>query len=177
MRRTLLDAQASALGLPLYEITLEPASSNAAYEAAFAEAVARVRVEHPALEHVAYGDLFLEDVRAYREQLSEGVGITPVFPIWGLPTDTLAREFVDAGYRAYLVCVDTRQLSASFAGRAFDASLLYELPGGVDPCGERGEFHTFVSAGPIFAKPIPVRTGEIVLRDGRFAYCDMLHGH
>lgn len=176
VRRSLLEAQARALDLPLFEVNLAPASSNAAYEAAFADAVAQVREVHPRLRHIAYGDLFLEDVRVYRERLSADAGIEPVFPIWQRPTRALAREFVDAGFRAHLVCVDTQQLDGAYAGRAFDAALLDDLPASVDPCGERGEFHTFVSSGPIFSRPIAVKTGDVVLRDGRFAYCDLLHG-
>ena len=174
VRRALLLEQAAALELPLFEVTLEPQSSNAAYEAAFSEGVSRVRESIPGLVHVAYGDLFLEDVRAYRERLSATVGVVPVFPIWGKPTAPLAREFIRSGYKAHLVCVDTQQLDASFAGRTFDDSLLKELPTSVDACGEGGEFHTFVSDGPIFSRPLDVRLGEIVIRENRFAYADLL---
>lgn len=173
VRRVLLDQQVRAMGLPLFEVTLQPGSSNAAYEAAFADAIDAVRHAHPGLRRIAFGDLFLEDVRAYREQQLASLGIEGVFPIWGLPTDRLAREFVDRGFEARLVCVDTQQLDARFAGRAFDHALLDELPATVDPCGERGEFHTFVANGPIFDAPIAYEVGETVLRDGRFAYCEL----
>jgi uncharacterized protein (TIGR00290 family) len=174
VRRALLDAQAESIGLPLIEIVLEAQSSNEAYDAAVERALAAVRQRFPDVRRIAYGDLFLEDVRRYREDRLKPLGFEGVFPIWGRPTDALAREFVDRGFEARLVCVDTTQLDAGFAGRAYDASMLDELPAGVDPCGERGEFHTFVSAGPIFRAPIAYAVGEVVLRDGRFAYCDLL---
>lgn len=174
VRRALVEAQAAALGLPLFELRLEAASSNAAYEAAFASALAHVREAVPEVELIAFGDLYLEDVRAYRERLLNGSGFEPLFPLWGRNTTTLAEEFIAAGFRAVTVCVDTNQLSGAFAGRAFDRQLLEELPSGVDPCGEGGEFHTFVSDGPIFARAIPVVVGETVLRDGRFAFADLI---
>lgn len=174
VRRALLDAQVRATGLPLFEISLQPASSNDAYEAAFACAIGYARNAHPGLQRIAFGDLFLDDVRSYREQQLASLGMEGLFPIWGMPTDTLAREFIDRGFEARLVCVDTQQLDARFAGRAFDHSLLDELPHTVDPCGERGEFHTFVANGPVFTTPIAYAVGERVLRDGRFAYCDLL---
>jgi uncharacterized protein (TIGR00290 family) len=174
VRRALVEAQAAMLGLPLHEVVLQPSSSNEAYEAAFSDALARLRAARPDVRHLAFGDLFLSDVRAYRERTLADTGYQPIFPIWGRDTTALAREFVDAGFRANLVCVDTTQLPASFAGRAFDAALLSDLPDSVDPCGERGEFHTFVSAGPIFAREIPVDLGEMVLREERFAFCDLL---
>jgi uncharacterized protein (TIGR00290 family) len=174
VRRSLVEAQAAALGLPLRTIELEPRCSNEAYETAYLEACARLRVGHPRVGHVAFGDLYLSDVRAYRERLARAAGHEPLFPLWGRETRALAAEFVEAGFRAHLVCVDTQQLPASFAGRAFDDGLLAELPAGVDPCGERGEFHTFVSDGPLFAAPVGVHVGEVVLRDDRFAFCDLL---
>jgi uncharacterized protein (TIGR00290 family) len=174
VRRALVEAQAAALGLPLHEVVLQPASSNEAYETAFAEALERVREAHPDVRHLAFGDLFLEDVRAYRERTLAATELAPLFPIWGLDTTALAHEFVDAGFEASLVCVDTTQLAATFAGRAFDADLLADLPASVDRCGERGEFHTFVSAGPIFDRPIPISVGEVVLREERFAFCDLM---
>jgi uncharacterized protein (TIGR00290 family) len=174
VRRALLEAQARSIGLPLVEISLEPNSSNAAYEAAFHAALEEIRVRWPNVKHIAFGDLFLEDVRAYRERLLAGTGFDPVFPIWGRDTTDLAREFIDRGFSARLVCVDTTQLDASFAGRQFDSSLLADLPQSTDPCGERGEFHTFVSAGPMFNVPIACDTGERVLRESRFMYCDLL---
>jgi len=174
VRRELLDAQVAALRIPLVEIELEPQSSNSAYEAAFADALNRLRMRFPAATTIAYGDLFLEDVRGYRERVLADTGFTPLFPLWGGDTRELAEEFIDASFVAHLVCVDTRQLAAEFAGRRFDSRLLAELPFTVDPCGERGEFHTFVSAGPIFDGPIGVALGDVVLRDDRFAFCDLL---
>ncbi len=174
VRRTVLEAQVAALGLPLIEVSIPAAANNAAYEHAFAAALATFRKERPDVQHMAFGDLFLADVRAYRERVLPPLGWTPVFPLWGMDTTALATEFVRAGYRAILTCVDTTQLAPEFAGREFDASLLAELPAGVDACGERGEFHTCVYAGPIFSHPLPVRVGERVRRDGRFEYCDVM---
>jgi uncharacterized protein (TIGR00290 family) len=174
VRRALLATQAASIGLPVHEVVLEPQSSNAAYDAAVERALADVRARYPAVRRVAYGDLFLEDVRRYREERLEPLGFEGLFPLWGQPTDRLAREFVQRGFKARLVCVDTTQLDAAFAGRVFDASLLRDLPATVDPCGERGEFHTFVSAGPGLTSPIAYDVGEIVLRDARFAYCDLV---
>ena len=174
VRRVLLEEQAIAAGLPLVEIELDPHSSNDAYEAAFNQTLGRLRVQFPAATTIAFGDLFLEDVRAYRERLLSNTGFTPLFPIWARDTRALAEEFIDAGFVADLVCVDTQQLAADFAGRRFDRALLADLPPTVDPCGERGEFHTFVSAGPVFDRPIAIAHGDVVLRDGRFAYCDLL---
>ena len=174
VRRALLDAQVAALGLPLFEIVLEPNCTNDAYEAAFVDTLARLNAEHPSVRHIAFGDLYLADVRAYREKLLARTGHTGLFPLWGSDTASLALDFITAGYRAHLVCVDTQQLAASFAGREFDMALLADLPVTADPCGEGGEFHTFVSAGPIFDKPIGVTVGDVVLRDERFAFCDLL---
>lgn len=174
VRRTLVEAQAAAVGLPLYEVTLEPMSSNEAYEAAFAAALDRLRATAPDVECIAFGDLYLEEVRSYRERLLRPTGIEPLFPLWGSDTRQLAADFIARGYRAVLVCVDTTQLAATFAGRAFDAALLADLPDGVDPCGEGGEFHTFVHDGPVFSRPIPVVIGETVLRDARFAFADLV---
>jgi uncharacterized protein (TIGR00290 family) len=173
VRRALLEAQARAVGVPLYEVTLEPECTNEAYEAAFRAAAAGLRAAHPALRRIAFGDLFLADVRAYREQLLARLGWDPVFPLWGRDTSQLARGFVDQGYRAILTCVDTTQLGAEFCGREFDAELLADLPTTVDPCGERGEFHTCVYAGPIFRRPLRLQRGERVRRDDRFEYCDL----
>ena len=174
VRRSLLEAQASSLGLPLHVFELEPACSNEEYERAFhtgLDAAARV---HPQARHLAFGDLFLEDVRAYRERLLTGTIWKPLFPLWGLDTGVLARRFVDDGFEARLVCVDTTQLDGKFAGRVFNHALLADLPLSADPCGERGEFHTFVSSGPGFAAPVACSPGERVLRDDRFMYCDLL---
>lgn len=173
VRRSLLHTQAERLGLPLFEAQLQPTSTNAEYEAAFLAALREIRQARPDVAHIAFGDLFLEDVRAYRERLLGGSDWTPLFPIWGENTGALARRFIDEGFAARLVCVDTTQLNGEFAGRAFDPQLLGELPESVDPCGERGEFHTFVSDGPPFSDAVPYECGEKVLRDGRFMYCDL----
>jgi uncharacterized protein (TIGR00290 family) len=175
-REELLRKQAEAAGLPLWSVPLPWPCSNEQYEAAMAAACTRARAEH--IDAIAFGDLFLEDIRAYREARLAGTGLDPLFPCWQLPTDALAHQMIAAGVRAHLVCVDPRQLDASFAGREFDECLLADLPSGVDPCGERGEFHTFVSAGPMFARggrsrSIEVRRGDIVERDG-FVYADLL---
>jgi len=174
VRRSLLECQAQRLRLPLFTIELDPVTTNDAYEQAFLAAIERVKREHPDLAAVAFGDLFLADVRAYRERLLEGTGFEPVFPIWGLDTAELAQRFIDDGFQARLVCVDTTQLDESFAGREFDPALLADLPPSVDPCGERGEFHTFVSDGPGFRRPVVCRTGDRLLREQRFMYCDLI---
>lgn len=174
VRRTVLEAQVAAIGLPLIEVAIPADATNLVYERAFASALAMFGRKHPDVRHLAFGDLFLADVRAYRQQLLHPLGWIPVFPLWGRDTAALAREFVQVGYRAVLTCIDTTQLGAEFAGREFDASLLAGLPDTVDPCGERGEFHTCVYAGPIFCRPLPVRIGERVRRDGRFEYCDVI---
>jgi len=173
VRRAVLDAQVAALGLPLIEATIPAAASNMVYEESLAAALAVLRQRHPDVRHLAFGDLFLADVRAYRERVLPPLGWAPVFPLWGSNTATLARDFVAAGYRAILTCVDTTQLGAEFAGRDFDAAFLAELPATVDPCGERGEFHTCVYAGPIFRQPLALQVGARVRRDGRFEYCDV----
>jgi len=171
VRVALLEAQADAVGLPLWQVPIPSPCSNQEYEAAMGKAIQRAL--DAGITAMAFGDLFLEDVRRYRETQLAGTGLTPIFPIWSLPTDALARDMVAAGLRARLTCVDPKQLAASFAGRDFDAALLDELPAGVDPCGERGEFHTFAYDGPMFRHPVPVRTGEIVTRDG-FVFADLL---
>ncbi|MGH7603660.1 MAG: ATP-binding protein [Gemmatimonadaceae bacterium] len=173
VRRSMLEAQVDRLGLPLFEICLSPACTNEVYEAAFRDALYNIRKAQPDTRYVAFGDLFLEDVREYRERLLGGTVFEPVFPLWGIDTAGLARRFVDDGFGAQLVCVDTKQLDAAFAGRAFDGELLADLPPSVDPCGERGEFHTFVWKGPQFSNPIPFQLGSKVLRDDRFMYCDV----
>lgn len=173
VRRELLSQQAQRVGLPLIEIGLEAACSNADYEAAFHSALLEVRRLEPSTSAVAFGDLFLEDVREYRERLMEGTGLLPVFPVWGIDTGALAQRVIAEGFAARLVCVDCTQLDGSFAGRSFDAALLAELPAEVDPCGERGEFHTFVSDGPMFSAPVQYRVGRTVLRDDRFMFCDL----
>lgn len=171
VRVALLEAQAEAAGLPLWQVPIPSPCSNQEYEAAMGEAVRKALAA--GITMMAFGDLFLEDVRRYRETQLAGTGLTPIFPIWGLPTDALARDMVEAGLRARLTCVDPKQLPASFAGRDFDASLLADLPASGDPCGERGEFHTFAYAGPMFRHPVPVQAGEIVTRDG-FVFADLL---
>lgn len=163
VRRDVLEAQAAAAELPLWTVPLPDPCSNEEYETSMRSAVARA-VED-GFTHVAFGDLFLEDVRRYREERLAGSGLEPLFPVWGIPTADLAAQMIDAGLRARLSCVDTRALPASFAGRQFDRELLGDLPPGVDPCGERGEFHTCVYAGPMFTRPLIVETGEIVARD------------
>lgn len=171
VREGLLEAQAEAAGLPLWKVPLPWPCSNEAYEAAMAGACDRAAAE--GITVVAFGDLFLEDVRAYREARLAGTGLAPVFPLWGADTAALAGEMVASGLKATLVCIDPAALDAGFAGRAFDAALLAELPPGVDPCGERGEFHTFAWDGPMFAHPVPVAAGEVVTRNG-FVYADLV---
>jgi len=171
VRESVVEAQAAAAGLPLVKVLIPSPCPNEVYEAAMREAMARARAE--GVTHMIFGDLFLEDVRRYREEKLAGTGITPVFPLWGRDTAQLAREMIDAGLRAVLTCVDPKKLPASFAGRAFDAELLAGLPSAIDPCGENGEFHTCVTAGSMFAKAMEVTTGETVERDG-FVFTDLL---
>ena len=170
VRRDLLVAQAAAVGLPLLTVEIPYPCSNDEYEAAMAAAIGRARGD--GVTAVAFGDLFLEDVRRYREDRMRGSGLTPLFPIWGIPTDALARRMVGAGLRARLTCVDPKTLPASFAGRDFDAALLDDLPPGVDPCGERGEFHSFAYDGPMFERAVGIQAGEVVERDG-FVFADL----
>lgn len=172
IRRDVLHAQARALDLPVIEAWIEPGCDNAAYEASLASALGAARTHWPALHHVAFGDLFLADIRTWREALCARHGWTPLFPLFGANTAVLARQMQAAGLQAVLSCVDTTQLDARFAGRRFDAALLDDLPPGVDPCGERGEFHTCVQALPGFQQPLQLLQGETVLREGRFAYTD-----
>jgi uncharacterized protein (TIGR00290 family) len=174
VRRSILRAQSASLELPVFEAILPPDASNDVYDAAWARAIGHARDAIGPVEHIAYGDLFLEDVRRFREEQSVRLDYQPLFPLWGQDTRALARGFVDAGYDAYLTCVDTQQLDASFAGRRYDARLLDELPASVDPCGERGEFHTCVVGGPIFSEAIPVTVGERTRRAERFEYCDLV---
>jgi uncharacterized protein (TIGR00290 family) len=173
VRRSVLADQVASIGLPLIESPIPAAASNELYQQAFAEALEQVRGRWPELRHLAFGDLFLTDVRAYRERLLAPLGWEPLFPLWLRDTTALAREFIASGFRAILTCVDTTQLGAEFAGREFDSRLLEELPATCDPCGERGEFHTCVYAGPIFRWPLELRCGERLLRDDRFEYCDV----
>ncbi len=171
VREDLLDRQATSLGLPCRKVRLPWPCANETYEAEMARALAEARTA--GITHVVFGDLFLEDVRAYREQRLAGSGIEPVFPLWGRDTSRLAREMLGGGLHATLTCVDPRALDPSFAGRAFDAALLSDLPEGVDPCGERGEFHSFAWAGPMFSAPIAVTLGDVVTREG-FVFADLL---
>jgi uncharacterized protein (TIGR00290 family) len=171
VRKTLLQAQADAVGLPLWPVPIPSPCSNQEYEAAMSAVIQRARAA--GITIMAFGDLFLEDVRRYRETQLASTGITPLFPLWGLPTNELAMTMIHSGLRARLTCIDPKQISATFVGREFDESLLAELPPSADPCGEHGEFHTFTYAGPMFRHPIPVERGEIVRRDG-FVFADLL---
>ncbi len=174
IRTAVLHAQADAVGLPVIEARIPRDADNEAYVASFAAGLAEARTRWPGLETIAFGDLFLADIRAWRETLCATLGWTPLFPLFDSDTSMLAREMIDGGLRAHVCCVDTTQLDARFAGRAFDAALLDALPVGIDPCGENGEFHTCVWAGPMFAYPLAIGPGETMLRDGRFAYTDFL---
>ena len=171
VRRELVERQAAAAGLPLWSVPLPWPCSNEQYEALMARACAKAVAE--GIEGVAFGDLFLEDVRAYREKQMKGTGLEPIFPVWGLPTRALAEEMIASGLRAKLTCVDTEKLDRSFAGREFDEELLSALPKEVDPCGERGEFHSFVYAGPMLDGVVPVSVGETVVRD-QFVFADLI---
>lgn len=168
-RRSVLEAQARAAGLPLWAVPLPWPCSNEDYEQRMREVCARAVSED--VQAIAFGDLFLQDVRAYRERQLQPTGLEPLFPLWQQPTSTLAREMIASGLCARLTCVDTRQLPSTFAGREFDEALLRELPCETDPCGERGEFHTSVYAGPMFNSTRLLEAGEIVTRDG-FTYAD-----
>jgi diphthamide synthase (EF-2-diphthine--ammonia ligase) len=171
VRVELLQAQADALGLPLWQIPIPSPCPNEVYERAMAAAVERAVAE--GFTHAAFGDLFLEDIRRYREERLAGSGLTPMFPLFGADTGALARTMVAGGLRARLTCVYPKVVDRRFAGREFDSALLDELPPSVDPCGERGEFHSFAYAGPMFAKPIAIASGEVVERDG-FVFADVL---
>ena len=170
VREAVLDVQAAALGLPLTKVYIPDPCSNAEYERAMADAMDGAR--RSGVHAIAFGDLFLEDVRRYREEKLASTGIEPVFPLWGANTTHLAREMVAAGLRAILTSVDPRQLDTAFAGRVFDQTLLDDLPDGIDPCGENGEFHSFAYAGPMFEQPLAVATGDTVERDG-FVFFDV----
>ncbi|MGH9356771.1 MAG: ATP-binding protein [Terriglobia bacterium] len=171
VRENLLEQQADALGLPLVKVWLPWPCPNADYENAMAAAVKRAQKE--GVSRMVFGDLFLEDVRQYREEKLAGTGIQPAFPLWGMNTTELASQMIEAGLRAYLTCVDPKKLAPSFAGRAFDAALLADLPAGADPCGENGEFHTFAVDGPMFRHSIAVEPGEVIERGG-FVFADLL---
>jgi uncharacterized protein (TIGR00290 family) len=170
VRRELVEAQADRLGLPLHVVEIPSPCPNDVYEAKM-EAAMATAVDR-GIRHVVFGDLFLADVRAYRENALAGMGIVPLFPLWERPTDALAHDMVVSGVRAVLTCVDPRQLPAEFVGRSFDADFLADLPSGVDPCGERGEFHTFVWDAPPFSASVDLDVGEVVERDG-FVFCDV----
>ena len=171
VRREILLAQLDAAGLPPCIVPIPYPCPNAIYEARMGDAVARAVQD--GISHIIFGDLFLADIRAYREQKLKGTGITPVFPLWDRPTLPLAQAMIASGLEAYLATVDLKKLPVEFAGRKFDSELLADLPDGVDPCGENGEFHTCVVAGPIFSQRIPVTVGERVERDG-YGYCDLV---
>jgi len=171
VRENLLEIQAAAAGLPLVKVPIPSPCSNEVYEQAMSLAMARAQAE--GIQHVIFGDLFLEDIRAYREEKLRLCGMTPVFPLWGLNTHQLAKDMIAGGLTAYLTCIDPRHLDRTFAGRRFDANLIADLPRSVDPCGENGEFHTFANAGPMFSAEITVTAGEIVDRDG-FVFADLL---
>ncbi len=171
VRRALLHRQAAAIGLPVEEVRIPTQASNAHYEEAMGQLLNRYRAQ--GVRRVIFGDLFLQDIRRYRERQLARLGMEGLFPLWLRNTKQLADGFIAAGFRAILVCVDPRQLPSAFCGRDFDATLLRDLPPGVDPCGEHGEFHTFVYEGPMFRQPVRVTRGEIVERDG-FWFCDLL---
>lgn len=171
VREELVEMQAAAAFLPLIKAPIPSPCTNEEYERTMSEAMARARNE--GVHHVVFGDLFIDDVRAYREKHLASCGMTPVFPLWGKDTHRLAEEMLAAGLSGFLTCVDPRKLGREFAGRRFDAQLLRELPHGVDPCGENGEFHTFANAGPMFARAIAVSTGEVLERDG-FVFADFI---
>jgi len=171
VRRALVEAQAERIGLPLWTIDLPWPCSNDVYEDLMGGAVRRAVVE--GVSAIAFGDLFLEEIRQYRERRLSGTGIEPLFPLWRMPTENLAREMIGAGVKSRVTCVDPKKLDRSFASREFDAKFLNELPPTVDPCGENGEFHTFVYDAPVFSRPIAIRNGEVVERDG-FVFADVL---
>lgn len=171
VRRELVEEQAAAAGIPLRAVELPWPCSNSDYEEAMGAACGRAVGE--GIEAVAFGDLFLQDVRAYREKQMRCTGLQPLFPLWGLPTAELAREMIAGGLRAKLTCIDPQALDAAFAGREFNERLLAELPAGVDACGERGEFHSFAYAGPMFARQVEVAVGDVVTRDG-FVFADVV---
>ncbi len=172
VREELLDAQAKAVGLPLFKVPLPWPCSNSEYESAIKSAFEQIRIEHR-VTHIAYGDLFLEDVRQYRIDLMKGTKLTPLFPIWGLPTKELSKSMVNSGLFAYLTCVNPKQLSEKFSGHKFNSDFLSAIDDDIDPCGENGEFHTYVYDGPMFKSKVPVQTGETVKRDG-FVFTDLM---
>jgi uncharacterized protein (TIGR00290 family) len=174
VRRSLLHAQTAALGLPLIEMEIPASCDNARYETCLARALTAARERNDGVHRCVFGDLFLEDVRRYREELLARLGMQPIFPLWERDTSKLAREFIHDGFRAVVVCVDSTLLDASFSGREYDASFLADLQSTVDPCGENGEFHTFVYDGPLFRERVKFSIGETVVRDERFVYTDLV---
>jgi len=173
VRRELVEAQAEAAGIPLWPVELPWPCGNADYEAAMRAACSKAVAQ--GIEAVAFGDLFLEDVRAYREKQLQGSGLTPIFPLWKIPTDQLAHDMISGGLRARITCIDPKQAPRSWAGQVFDGAFLEAIPRGIDPCGERGEFHTFVYDGPMLRHPVEVVPGKIVEREG-FVFADLLPG-
>jgi uncharacterized protein (TIGR00290 family) len=172
IRRSLIEQQAESVGLRLERVPLSRVSSNEEYESRMREILEAQKKK--GIAAVVFGDIFLEDVRKYRESRLASIGMRGVFPLWAKDTAGLARTFLRLGFKAVVTCVDTEQMDPSYAGRAFDERMLASLPACVDPCGENGEFHSFVFDGPIFGHPIPFSTGEVVLREGRFQYCDLI---
>lgn len=172
VRKALLEQQALSLGLPLEEVYIPQECSNEQYEARMQETMGRCA--HAGITAVAFGDLFLEDIRAYREKKLSRAGLKAHFPLWHRKTTELARFFIDRGFEAVVTCVDSQALGFSFVGRNFDDGFLLDLPPGVDPCGENGEFHSFVGDGPLFRERIPFKKGEVVLRENRFYFCDLV---
>jgi uncharacterized protein (TIGR00290 family) len=173
VRRELVEAQAQRTGLPLWEAKLPWPCSNVQYEAVMADVCRRAVAT--GIEQIAFGDLFLEDIREYRERQMQGTGLQPIFPVWDMPTAQLAADMIAGGVKAKLTCVDPRKLDITYAGRDFDKALVAGLPVGIDPCGENGEFHTFVYESPVFSSPLAVKMGEVVERDG-FCFADVLPG-
>jgi uncharacterized protein (TIGR00290 family) len=172
VRRPLIEQQACAVGVPLEKVPLSLVSSNEEYEARMREILKRYKDQ--GVSAVVFGDIFLEDVRTYREDRLASIGMKGIFPLWGKETVELARTFLGLGFKAVITCVDSEQMDPSYAGRAFDEQMLTSLPAQVDPCGENGEFHSFVHDGPIFRQPVAFSKGEVVLREERFAYCDLV---
>ncbi len=174
VRRDLLEQQAEWIGVPLEIVWISQRSSNEEYESKMQALLEKH--QRRGIQHVAFGDIFLEDLRLYRETNLAKIGMKGLFPVWKRDTGEMARSFIQQGFRAVICCVDTQALDGKFVGREFDARFLADLPASVDPCGENGEFHSFVFDGPIFRRPIPVKTGEITLRNERFNYCDLIPG-
>lgn len=172
VRIALVEQQAAAIGLPLEKVYIPMESSNESYETAMRDALVRHKAEN--VTGVAFGDLFLEDLKAYRENKLAEVGMTALFPLWRLDTGVLARSFIAQGFRAVITCVDEQVLAGEFSGRIYDEQFLADLPPHVDPCGENGEFHSFVFDGPLFSRPVRYEKGEVVVRDNRFHFCELL---